>query len=843
MVMSHVPVATPWSKSAADVLMGLGKHAGGLSKKEAANRRERDGLNRLPQKDRATKVELILKQLKSPLIAILLVAAAVSFALDEAVNTGVLLATVLVNVALGYWQENKAESVLEALKQYTRTRARVRRDGIEQDVDAEDLVVGDLIRVSPGIRVPADARILACTDLQTDESILTGESLPVSKYPKPVDEQAAVADRTCILFGGTLIVQGIADAVVIATGPRMEFGRIAVLVEGEERETTPLQRAVSLFAKQVTVALLLLCIGLFSISLVSGRPAEEMFFIAVAVAVSAVPEGLPVALTVILASGVERLAKRKGVVRKLLAAETLGSTSLILTDKTGTLTLGHMSLTDVRALDGAHEKLLRDAVLATDIVIENPKAKPESWRILGKAMEEALVRGAALRGERLPDLIQNHPIKNRVPFNSMQKYGGVTVEGRDILLGAPDALVSMSDIPEEERRDLLAKIDKNTETGARLLGVATRENGRLHFSGWLAFRDPLRPGVTDAIKRIRESGVRTIMVTGDHPGTAVFIARALGLIDGHGGVITGLEMDALTDAKLSVKLPSLGVFARTTPEHKLRLVRLYQALGEVVSVTGDGVNDVPALRAADVGVAMGSGTDAAKAASDLVILDDNYRTIVAAIEEGRRILDNIRKALSYLLSNAFSELVLIGGSILVGLPIPITAIQILFVNFFSDSFPAVAYAFEGITDSKHRHPRYSGHLFDQRSSFIVFVIGSLSSVSLFVMYIWLLNASYDESTVRSFIFMAFGTYTLFVSLSLRSLHKPIWSYNLFGNKPLAFGVVVGLILMVCAMYLPWLNGVLGTVPLDWPWVLGVIGFGITNILAVELTKQIYKNVE
>ena len=499
--MNIKPLQNAWSKPVAEIVKGLGGCRDGLSQKEAATRRKKYGPNRLPQQNRATAVELVLKQLKSPLIAILLIAAAISFSLDETVNMWVLLATVLVNVILGFWQENKAESVLEALKQYTRNRARVRRDGTEHDIDAEDLVPGDLIRLTPGFRIPADARILACTDLQIDESILTGESLPVNKNPEPVAENAAVADRLCMLFGGTLVVQGIADAVVTATGTEMEFGRIAELVGKEEREATPLQRAVSLFAKQVSAALLLLCVGLFIIGLLSGREAKEMFFIAVAVAVSAVPEGLPVALTVILASGVERLAKRQGVVRKLLAAETLGSTSLILTDKTGTLTLGHMSLTDVHALDGNHDALLRHAVLATDIVIENPKEKPEQWRILGKAMEEALVRDAAKRGQALPDLLIDFPVKNRQPFNSIQKYGSVRLQDKEILLGAPDVLVRMCDLPEKEKQRMLADIDTNTETGARLLGLALRENGRLHFSGWLAFRDPLRPGVNEAIDK------------------------------------------------------------------------------------------------------------------------------------------------------------------------------------------------------------------------------------------------------------------------------------------------------------------------------------------------------
>lgn len=851
-------ITTPWSRPTDEILNDLGTTTSGLDSKEVASRLKKYGPNRLPERGRATAFELVLKQIKSPLIAILLVAAAISFALNEFVNTGVLLATVLVNVALGFWQENKAEAVLAALKNYTKTHARVRRGGEEHDVDADELVVGDVIRLSTGSRVPADARLIEVTGLQVDESVLTGESLPVSKSLETLADNAHVAERTNMVFGGTLVVQGLANAVVTATGGHTEFGRIAALAGAEERETTPLQRSVAVFARQATIGLLFLCVILFAIGLASGRDGQEMFFIAVAVAVSAVPEGLPVALTVILASGVERLARRRGVVRKLLAAETLGSTSLILTDKTGTLTQAKMSLADVHPIkeeDGEAERVLRHALLAVDVTIENPSAEPDQWKLLGKSMEASLVRDAVVRGQLLPDLQAKHPLIERLPFNSERKYGGTVVKTQDgpriTLLGAPDILLHFCTLSDQERNALLSAIEGRTNTGERLLGVITKDASPEHlqdqagflFEGWLAFRDPLRPGVADAIRHIGESGVRTVMVTGDHPGTAASIARTLGLIKGKGQVMTGVEVDHLDDIALLKRLPETHVFARTTPEQKLRLVKLSQRLGEVVAVTGDGVNDAPALKAADVGVAVGSGTDVAKAASDLVILDDDYGTIVIAVEEGRRILDNIRKALSYLLSNAFAELVLIGGSIIFGLPIPLTAIQILYVNFFSDSFPAVAYAFEQIADSDKKQPRHAGKLLDKRSRFIVFVIGLLSSLSLFGLYTYLLSLGLKREVVHSFVFAAFGTYTLFVSLSLRSLRKPLWSYGLLGNKPLSVGVLIGLGLMVAAIYLPWLNGVLGTVPLDWPWIIGILAFGAANITAVEIAKRVFRNME
>lgn len=848
----------PWSQSPEDILLALKTTPKGLSQTDAKERLAKDGPNRLPERGRATAVELVWKQIKSPLIAILLVAAAISFALHEYVNTGVLIATVLVNVALGFWQENKAEAVLAALQNYTKTRARVRRENGEHDIDADELVTGDVIRLSTGSRVPADARLLEMTGLQVDEAVLTGESLPVNKRLESLPEMAHIAERSNMVFGGTLVTQGLAMAVVTATGGHTEFGRIAALAGAEERETTPLQRSVGLFAKQATFGLFILCIVLFFIGFISNRDPKEMFFIAVAVAVSAVPEGLPVALTVILASGVERLARRRGVVRKLLAAETLGSTSLILTDKTGTLTQATMTLANVHPInqeDGEAERVLRHALLATDVTIENPQDQPEQWKFLGKSMETALVRDAIMRGQLLTELQAKHPLIQRLPFNSEQKYGGSIVQTKDgprlTLLGAPDILITFCSLSETDKNSLLSAIEERTNSGERLLGViskdapaeALQDTSGFTFEGWLAFRDPLRPTVAEAIRRIGESGVKTAMVTGDHPGTAASIAHTLGLIRDKSQIMNGMELDALDDVALLKRLPDTRVFARTTPEQKLRLVRLYQTLGEVVAVTGDGVNDAPALKAADVGVAVGSGTDVAKAAADLVILDDDYGTIVHAVEEGRRILDNIRKALSYLLSNAFAELVLIGGSILFGLPLPLTAIQILYVNFFSDSFPAVAYAFEPITDSDKKQPRHAGHLLDRRSRFIVFAIGLLSSASLFVIYHALLASGFETALVQTFVFAAFGTYTLFVSLSLRSLRKPLWTYGPFGNKPLMVGVLIGLGLMIAAIYLPWLNGILGTMPLAWPWVLGVLGFGCVNVALVEVAKHAFRNVE
>ncbi|MCR4256728.1 MAG: HAD-IC family P-type ATPase [Candidatus Uhrbacteria bacterium] len=863
--MPTAPSTAPvpfWSLPAERALSELKTSNHGLTTEEAARRLTTYGKNIIDGRRRLGALTILLSQLKSPLIIILLIGGGISLALNEWVNAAVILATVIVNTGLGFWQENKAETVLEELKTYLKTGVRVRRNGTERKLDASELVPGDIIHVSQGDRVPADGRILEAKSLDIDESVLTGESLPVHKEDKIVKEEAPLGERDSMVWSGTLVAQGYAEVVVTGTGAQTEFGRIAEMVSSRERETTPLQKAVASFARVIAVVVIALSGLLFGIGFALGQDPTEMFFISVAIAVSAVPEGLPVALTVILAIGVERLARQKGIVRKLLAAETLGSTSLILTDKTGTLTQADMRLVDVVAHGGDTEEhqavLLREAVLNADLVIENPDEDPEEWKIIGRSMESSLVRDAGKRGILLPRLLKTYRILDRLPFDSKKKYGTALVEDGDrrvILMGAPEILLGLADLPAEERKALEREMEERAYGGERLLGVAStayaRERldvgasyERLEFKGFLAFRDPLRPNVKEAVKRIAQADVRTVIVTGDHKGTAEHVARELGILEGRGLVMTGAELAAMDPARLRERLPDIRVYARVTPEQKLMLVRLYRERGEIVAVTGDGVNDAPALQAADVGVAVGSGTEVAKGAADLVILDDNFNTIVIAIEEGRRILDNIRKTVVYLLSDAVDELALIGGALLFQVPIPITALQILYVNFFSDSFPAIALAFEEIRDSKHR-VRTSGTsvIFNAEVRFMISVLGLGTSALLFVIYYWLLSQGHDPTLVRTFIFASFATYTLFVAFSLRALRRGIFTYNPFGNRYLTTGVGIGLGLTAAAVYLPFLQTVLGTVALPLPWLGGVLVVGLVNIAFAESAKWMYRKRE
>ncbi len=849
-----------WAISSEETLKILQTNNEGLTSDEAINRLKSFGLNTIETKDSFLGLKLFYDQFRSPLIFILILAGIVTIFLKDWIDTSVIFGAVIVNVLLGFYQENKAENVLELLKSYVKTRSRVRRSGREEIIDAAHLVPGDVIRVTQGDKIPADGRIIFANNFAVDESVLTGESLPVEKKADTLEPSVPVSDRTSMVFGSTSAVGGFSDVVITATGIHTEFGRIASLISEKGKTKTPLQVAISRFSLLSGVILLVLTIALFGLGIYLKYDPFEMFLIAVAIAVSAVPEGLPVALTVILAVGVEQLARRNGVVRKLLAAETLGSTNLILTDKTGTLTEAKMELMAVIPRKGSNPAqvadLLREAMTTVDVVIENPDEPFEKWRMFGNIMEVALVEGAAKRGILINQLFKESPVFDRLAFNSNSKYAASAHAHnggrRMMLLGAPEILLGFTNLSEEERNEVTKEIDTRAFSGERVLGVISKEpcpdyrnlNGHnfidFNFDGLITFHDPLRRGVFESIKRISEAGVRTIIVTGDHKGTAEAVARELGLVDGRGAVLTGDDLNHLTKEELFARADEVSVYARVTPEQKVAIAKLYQEKGYIVAMTGDGVNDAPALETANIGVALGSGTDVTKSAADLVIIDNNYETIVVAIEQGRKILDNIRKVIVYLLSDSLDELFLIGGSIIMGIALPISAIQILFVNFFSDSFPAIAFAFdEGVDELGNQPRKLSKNIFDVRMKFLVIAIGATTSALLFIVYWSMLKLNLPADLVRTFIFATFATYTLLVSFSLRSLRKSIFRYNPFSNLYLVAGVLMGIGLTTMAVYYPLMQKILGTVSLPPAWVGGVIGIGILNILAVELGKWMF----
>src|SRR3989344_5554788 len=833
----------------------------GLSENEAERRIKIFGPNIIEKPRPATGFFILLNQFKSPLILILLFAGIVTLFIAHYRDALFIFAAVIANAALGFYQENKAERALSELKTYLKQRARIIRDGVEHEIDAAELVPGDIIRLAQGDRIPADGRLMFVNDLQVDEAILTGESLPVSKSVDPVSSDAALGDQFSMVFAGTLVTQGIGTAVICRTDFATELGKIATLVAESQREETPLQNAIERFSIKAGIVLGIFTLIIFGVGISLGYSRVDMFLTSIAIAVSAVPEGLPVAMTVILAIGVQRMARRKGVIRKLIAAETLGDTSVILTDKTGTLTMAKMALSKILpVVNGGENKLLELALINTNVLIENPNDSPSEWRTSGRILETALVRSAGLRDVFVEEIKKRTSILNSLLFNASNKFSASLIHDGEkhllVFFGAPDVFINRSTLNDADRAVALKEINSLAESGELVVGVAIKEVERkedftfsrdlelanLVFQGLITMRDPVRPSVKEAVRKVGESGIRVIVMTGDHRGTAEAVAKEVGLHVGKESVLDSSEFRLLSDADLKKLLPSLRVISRVSPADKMKIVKAFQETGEVVAMTGDGVNDAPSIKQADIGIAMGSGTEVARDVADLVLLDDNFETIALAVEEGRQIMHNIRKVIVYLLSSVSDELLLIGGALVMGLALPLNALQILYVNFFSDSFPAVAFAFERDIDGlTYRSRSTKAGLFDPIMRFLILFIGLSTSALLFVLYWLLLRAGFPEDLVKTFIFASFGSYTLFLAFSLRSLDKNIFKYPVFSNRYLVIGIGIGLVLVAVAIYVPFMQSLLKTTPLPLHWLLGVALIGLINILAVEFGKWIFRH--
>lgn len=831
----------------------------GLSNQEAQSRLNTFGKNTLKKSQKTGSVKIFLNQLRSPLILILIFAGIVTLSISHYRDAVFIFIAVIINSILGFWQENKAENALAQLKTYLKQRARVIREGKEKEINAEEIVIGDVVRLAQGDRVPADARIFFVNDFQVDESILTGESLPAVKSTNTDSELANIADQDSMIFAGTLVTQGVCAAMVCRTDTNTELGKIASLIEKAENEKTPLQKAIIKFSVSLSILLGFLTLIIFFVGILSGKPLLEMFLMSVAIAVAAIPEGLPISMTVVLAIGVERMAKRKGVVRKLIAAETLGGTTVILTDKTGTLTMAQMILSKIIPFVLNEKQILTYALANANVLVENPEDTPELWRMNGRIMETTLVRSAALRGISFDEIADKSHVLQTIPFNAAQKYSASLIKNNDehliVIFGAPDIILEKSSLNEQDKKIKLQEINLLASSGERILGLATKivkntedfslskdlELSDLSFDGLMTFKDPVRPGIKDVIERVSKAGIKTLIMTGDHQGTAIAIANEIGLNTSGKSILDASELTMMSDEELKVRLPFMSVVSRVTPFDKIRIVKALQESGEIVAMTGDGVNDAPSIKQADVGIAMGSGTEVSQNVADLVLLDDNFETIVAAIEEGRQILGNIRKVLVYLLSNTTDGLILIGGSILAGVSLPLNALQILWVNFFTDSFPAIAFAFEKEKDVLSHKPNGKNMtLFNPIMKFLILVIGIFTSALLFVTYLILLKQGFDPKIVRTFIFGAFGTYTLILALSVRSLEKSIFSYPLFSNKYLTGAIALGLILMAAAIYIPALQILFDTVALPINWVIGVVLIGFINIFLIETAKWVFR---
>lgn len=882
----HLDLSRAHALTVEQVVHRLGSSLNGLSDEAVQHRQQEHGLNVLPRQARAGWIKLFLRQFNSVLIIILLVAALVSYLLGDATDSVIILVAVLLNVIVGFVQEGKAERSLEALRTVITLEATVVREGEERMVPVDQVVPGDVVVLSAGDKVPADARLIEAIDIETNESALTGESTAVHKQLDPVDVSSTVGDRASMVFTGTTVTHGSGHAMVVATGVHTEIGRIAQLLHQTRSPETPLQLHLDRFARTVAVVIIAISGLLVLVGVWQGTSFVEIFTTAVAVAVSAIPEGLAVAVTVVLAVGMQRILKQRALVRSLQAAETLGSTSVICTDKTGTLTEGNMQVVEVVTpdyhFDHIHdgttheEKGLRElhfaltvGVLCNDAHVVHGHDGVSEPTIVGNLTERALL--AAGMGIGLdPHVLQTaEPRVDTVPFDSTQKFMATlhkhgATNGRVYVKGAPERVIEMCDtvrsgsakgsFTASMKKKFQQQFEEFSQRGLRILALAYHDVSKqmtnltvadcagLTFVGFVGIQDPLRSDVPATVALTAQAGIRTVMITGDHKLTATAIAREVGLPTEAHNILSGDELHAMTQEELNAIVEDISVYARVSPEDKLNIIKAWKSKGKVVAMTGDGVNDAPALKAADIGIALGSGTEVAKEASDMVLLENDYRTIVAAVEEGRGIFDNIRKVILYLLSDSFSEVILISGALFLGAPLPLTAAQILWINLIGDGFPGIALTVDpkdpGLMQQKPRSVR-EPVLNAQVSTLtiVISVITGLANIGVF-WYVWKSSGSVDLA--RSAVFASLSVDSLLYVFSIRSLRHSIFHRSFFSNQWLFVAVVLGFLAQLAALYIPVLQPILGTASIGWTEWSVVLGVSVLVILGIEISKLFFR---
>lgn len=804
----------------------------GLTSEEARRRLEKSGPNELEKRKDFSSLKLLLAQFKSPLVYILVLAGLVTFFLRDFTDSIVIFAAVFLNTVLGFYQERKAQKALVALRSLLAPKAKVIRNNKQQVIKASEIVPGDLVVLTIGTRVPADGVLIKATDLSLNEAILTGESMPVYKKASPEIDKAKKGNT---VFMGTTVATGIAKMVVTKTGMETEMGKIGKRVGEIEEEKTPLQVQLSKLAKILAIAVGVVTLAIFLFGELLGYESLEMFTTSVAVAVAAIPEGLVVTLTVILALGMQRILKRKAIVRRLLAAETLGSVSVICADKTGTLTEGKLRVVKDDFTD--RELGIKAAILCNDM--RDPL--------------EVAMRDWAQEKVNPKELQKKYSRLDEIPFSPKYKYIATLHPGLLFFSGAPEVILKRCQESKAKNKEWLKKFEDYGKKGYRIVGFAYKKTEKekkkiedkdlsgFEWLGLLIYEDPVRKGVKAALDECQKAGIKVKVITGDYALTAMAVLEQLGLKLNKDQVVVGTELEKISDKELEKKVDELILFARTTPEQKLKIVKALKDKGEVVAMTGDGVNDAPALKQADIGIVVGEASDVAKETADMVLLDSNFATIVHAVEEGRTIFENIKKVILYLLSDSFTEVILIGGSLLLRLPLPITAAQILWVNLIEDSLPGIALAFEPeekeVMDEPPR-PR-KAPILDLEMRTLIFIIGLLTDFVLLALFWFLRQGFFGIHYIRTVIFAALAIDSLFYVFACRSLRKTIFQKNPLENKFLVFSVVLGFVFLVAAIYLPFLQVLLKTHSLGIREWLLILTLGVFEILAIEATKWVF----
>ena len=877
---------------AAQVLDRLQATASGLDETEAARRREHYGPNQLPEAPGRHPLLRFLAHFHNVLIYVLLGAAVVTALLAHWVDTGVILAVVLINAIIGYIQEGRAEQAMAAIRDMLAPRAAVLRDGRRQSLDAAELVPGDIVLVEAGDRVPADLRLLEARGLKAEEAILTGESVPVDKGTAPCSEDAALGDRSAMLFSGTLIAAGAGRGVVVATGANTEIGRISGMLSRVETLTTPLVEQMDRFARWLTVFILMVAASLLVYGyFVSHLPFAELFMVVVGLSVAAIPEGLPAVLTITLAVGVRAMARRHAIVRRLPAIETLGSVSVICSDKTGTLTRNEMVATalavsgEIYAADGdgyAPEGMVRAGEAKVDgtvhpVLLEAARATAlcndaalhqagDGWRAEGDPMEAALLALAGkLSGEGARPFA-DWTRTDAIPFDAAHRYMAVLVHDHDghariYVKGAPEAILALctDQLDADGQSAALdpdhwhTQVEQLASAGQRVLALAVRAvpqehtvlntvdlDGRLTLIGLVGLIDPPRPEAIEAVAECHAAGIRVKMITGDHAATARAIAAQIGLRNSE-RVLTGSDLETLDDAALANAAVETDVFARTSPEHKLRLVTALQARGLTVAMTGDGVNDAPALKRADAGIAMGQkGSAAAKEAAELVLADDNFASIAAAVREGRTVYDNIKKVISWTLPTNGGEAGTLLLALALGMALPILPVQILWTNMITAVTLGIALAFEPTEANTMRRPPRPRHqpLLTGELIWHIVLVSTLFLAGIYGLYVYALERGYEMDVARSIALNTLVVLKIFHLFFIRNIHGTSLTWAAARGTPVVWGCLIAVTAAQFAItYLPPLQAIFGTAAIPfWDGVL-IVTVGVVFFALIEVEKQ------
>lgn len=888
---------TAWHALTADEAADrLASPAGGLSVEEATRRREVFGENALPQKQPPTVFEVFLRQFMNPLIYVLLAAGIISVLFADLTDAVFIFIVILINAVIGTFQETKAERSAAALQQMLKSYARVVRDGLDATIPAEELVPGDRVTLESGDRTPADIRILQARSLTVDESLLTGESHAVGKNPDPVDVSLPPGDRRSMLYAGSTVMSGRGTGIVVSTGRNTEIGQIAETVMASETGRPPLVIRMEDFSRKISIAVLAAAGLLAIIVLGQGMPPVEVFFLAVALAVSAIPEGLPVALTVALSIATSRMAGRNVIVRFLAAVESLGSCTLIASDKTGTLTVnqqtarvvvlptgeefsvtgaGYAGEGDILTEDGAAvsgsarrrlEDLTRAATITNEAALE--RTGEGVWTHRGDAIDVAFLALTYKSGLDPAAIREGVTTVAEIPFESEQRYAAVWYRAdgavRVAVKGAVETVLpfcrtmagGQGEGSSLDRDRVLRALDGLTSRGYRVLAVAhgrveepvsveDPEVPALEILGLVGFMDPIRPDVPDAVRQCRRAGVDVVMVTGDHPATALAIARELEIADSPNEVVTGTQLgDAETEtlSEFIDRVRRARVFARVTPLQKLRIVEAYREIGAFVAVTGDGVNDAPALRSANIGVAMGSGTDVAKDTASLIVADDDFASIVAGIEEGRYAYDNVRKVVYLLVSTGLAEVLLFLVALIVGLPLPLIAVQLLWLNLVTNGIQGVALAFEGgdpgVMDRPPRRPEEG--IFDRLMIEETLLSGAVIALVALGAWYWLLENGWDEFAARNLVVLLMVLLENFHVFNCRSEYLSAFRVPISRNYFLIAGVVAAQGIHILALYVPFLQDVLRLQPVSPVEWLSLLALASLVVVVMEVEKAVRK---